>query len=141
MLKIPAQHSQDLPWETEVRRPGPHHRKADSLKTLRQGHSSSVFAVPSTLPALFSVSPVSGVPINAVLLLPLRHLRRYSSELRRTSSCMLVAATFHSAPPSFSKNSTISPLVSFVMSKGPWGGSRHIHNPVLALYNLDTSSK
>ena len=47
VLKVPAQHSQDLPWEAEVRRPSPHHRETDPLEGLRQvqnqGHCSQIF--------------------------------------------------------------------------------------------------
>ena len=43
VLKVAAQHPQDPPWEAEMRRPSPDHKKADSLKCLRQaqyqGHS------------------------------------------------------------------------------------------------------
>ena len=49
-----------------------------------------------------SISTVSGVPIHAILLLPLRSLRCswHSSVSGRTSSYKLVAAICHSAPPS-----------------------------------------
>ena len=36
VLKVSTQHSQDLPWEAEVRRPGPHRRKTDPLEGLRR---------------------------------------------------------------------------------------------------------
>ena len=47
VLTIPAQHSQDLPWDAEVRRPGPQHKKTDPLECLRQvqhqDHCSQIF--------------------------------------------------------------------------------------------------
>ena len=33
VLTVPAQHSQDLPWEAEVRCPSPDHKKADLAQT------------------------------------------------------------------------------------------------------------
>ena len=56
VLEIPAEHSQDLPWETEVRLPCPDHRKADSLECLRkvqhQGHSPSILCFCSSIKSL-----------------------------------------------------------------------------------------
>ena len=73
VLEITAQHPQYFPWEADVRRPGPDHTKADSLKYLRkvqhQGHSPSHRHFPHC--ALSSSFPtIRGVPLNAVLLLP-----------------------------------------------------------------------
>ena len=70
-----------------MRRPG--HRKADSLECLRkvqhQGHSHSILCFCSSIKSLHfhqyflhcalssSISTIRGVPINSILLLPLRH--------------------------------------------------------------------
>ena len=108
-----------------------------------------------------SISAISSVPINAVLLLPLRHLRcsqsfpptyqrrhkrnrpltcDITSESKRTSLCNLAAAIFHFVPP-FSSNSTISLLVSFVKSKGILEWKPSHPTPVFSLYNLEAFSK
>ena len=77
-----AQHSQDLPWEAEVRRPSPDHRKADPLKSLRQvqdqGHSSLFFCLQDFPHCALSssVTTIRGVPLPAILLLPLCHFWR-----------------------------------------------------------------
>ena len=78
MLIKTAQHSRDLCWETEVRSPGPHHRKTDPLEGLRQiqdqGYYSLVFFSCSAFEPLHlhqdladcalssSMSPVNSVP-------------------------------------------------------------------------------
>ena len=36
VLEVPAQHSQDLPWEAEERCPSPDHKETDPLKCLSQ---------------------------------------------------------------------------------------------------------
>ena len=91
VLKIPAQVSQDLPWEAEVRCPGPHHRKTDPLEGLRQSQDQgqgSLIVVPCYTTKSFhlqlnfthcllgsSISPTSSVPIHTILMLSLRHFR------------------------------------------------------------------
>ena len=76
-----------------------------------------------------STSPrpaLSKLPTNASSSAPARSVSHswHSSESRRTSSCMLVAATFNSAPPSprTPRFPSSFPLLS---PRGPWGGSRH----------------
>ena len=89
VLEGTTQHPQYLPWE--VRRPRPHHWQTDPLKCLcqvqHQCHCSQFFFPCSILETRHlhqyfphcqlssSISPISGVPINVGLLLPLRHLR------------------------------------------------------------------
>ena len=91
MLEGPAQHPQGLPWEAEVRCPGPNHREADPLEGLRQvedqGCGSLVFCSRFIFEPLHfhqnfphcslssSISAISSVPINVIPLLPHRHLR------------------------------------------------------------------
>ena len=72
-----------------MRRPGPHHKKTDSLEDLRQvqhrSHRSPIFFrcpifkhlhqdFPDCLPSS-SITAISSVPINTVLQQPLRRLR------------------------------------------------------------------
>ena len=91
VLGVPAQHSRDLPWEAEVRssRPTPQGRLTRSKafsKSQNQGYCSLIFfslaqyfnpfisiQVSSDCPLSSSISAISGVPINTILLLPLRH--------------------------------------------------------------------
>ena len=78
VLEVPTQHSQDLSWEAEVRRPSPDHRKADSLECLRFCSSIKSLHIHQYIPhcALSSsISTIRGVPIQAIFLLSLRHLK------------------------------------------------------------------
>ena len=100
MLEVPAQNPQCLHWETEVRCPSPDHRKTDSLKGFRRKatvldpllllcHQISPF--PSRLPILFaepSISPVSSVPLYAILLLPLCHSWCSEASHQRINVCI-----------------------------------------------------
>ena len=104
--KVPAQHSQDLPWEAEVRCPGPHHRKTDALEGLRQvqdqGQGSLIFCpcsvfehlhLPQNIPDCLlssSISAISSVPINAVLLVS--HSPPYVLSRRPTNESTLAWA-------------------------------------------------
>ena len=71
-----------------VRRPGPHHRKTDPLEGFRQVHHSPKSSSPARhfeplyvhqhfpdCPLSSSISPISGVPLSSIPLLPLDHLR------------------------------------------------------------------
>ena len=155
-----------------MRRPGKDHRKADSLECLRQvydqGHSSLCLCFRSCTKSLHfphctlssSVSTIGGVPMDAVLLLPLRHLRHSQSfpptdqrwhqrnwpltrdvfgnqqEHRGAGLLQPLATLLH-----LLKNSTFSPFFSFVKSKGTFGWKPSHPTPVFALYNLDAFSQ
>ena len=159
-----AQHSQNLPSETEVRRPSPDHKKTESLKS-----SPSPETMPQPLgplPLLFqknsfhyhqdfphcaltsSVWPIRGVSINTILLLPFRHFwcpyrfpttcqSRHERNRFGTKKNVVVHACCGHLPlcSTFSRNSTIPFLVSFVNSKKTFGWKSSHPTPFLALYN------
>ena len=100
-----------------------------------------------------SIPAICGVPIHTILLLPVfhfwcpqcfpptyqrwhgrnRHLTRdilWDQEEDRRAGLLRLCSTF-------SKTSTISPLVSCVQSKGTLGWKPSRPTPVFALYNLD----
>ena len=130
------------PQSTEVRRPGPDHRQADALECLRQvqhqGHRSQVSFPRSIFEPLHlqqnfpdslltsSVSAINSVPINTVLQVPFRQLRR-SQSFPPTYHRRHPAATFRSAPLS-PTTSTTFPFVSFVKR---WETSGWIHRNLL----------
>ena len=126
VLEVPAQHSQDLPSEAEVRRPSPHHRKSDPLEgpclVQDQGQGSFLFFLCFAIESFHlqenfphcllgsSISPVSSVPINPIPLLPLRHLKCSRASHHRikigTSAIGLSLVTF------FGRTSLLQPFSS-----------------------------
>ena len=85
VVEMTAQHSQDLSWETGMRRPSPDHKETDTLESLCQ-HRSLTFFLCFSLKSFHLhqnsphrslvsyVSAICSVPIHTILLLPLRHL-------------------------------------------------------------------
>ena len=106
VLEKNAQHPQDLPWETEMRRPSPNHREADTLEGLCQvqnlGQGSLIlffwFAIKSFHFHQYfphgllssSVSTFRGAQFHAPLLLPpppLLMLSKRWHECNRSLTC------------------------------------------------------
>ena len=106
-----------------------------------------------------SIPANCSVPIHAILLLPLRHVwcsqsfpptyrrrhqrnRSLTRDILRNQEEHRRAGLLRSFPlcSSFSKNSTIFPLVSCVKSIGTFGWNPSHPTPVFALYNLDAFS-
>ena len=99
MLKIPAQHLQNLCGTIEMRRPSPHNWKANAVECFGQvkhqcDRSWVLFACPvveydhlrQSLPhnALSSsISSVRGIPLDSILSLPFRKLWRPQSSHQR----------------------------------------------------------
>ena len=136
-----AQHPHDLRLETEVRRPSPDHQNADSLETLRQlqnqGHRTLIFCLCSSIKSFhfhqasqstryfcchFSTSGAlraSHQRINVgICAIGLSHVTFFG--IRKN----IVVQTCCGHLPhcsTFSKNSTISPLISFGKSRGSLG--------------------
>ena len=135
--------------------PGPHHRESDSLEGLRQVQNQSHCPLPQNIPSPTEFHTVCWA--SPLLPSAASQSTRYFSCHFATSGALkasrqrisvgisaigLSFVTFFGIKknivvhaccghfplcPTFSKNSTTSPIVSFVKSKGNlWGGSRHI---------------
>ena len=160
-----------------MRRPGPDHRKADSLESLRkvqhQGHRTSIFCFCSSFKSLHfhqyfphcalssSISPVASVPINAILLLSLRHfwcsqgfppttqrrhernrplsrnIFRNQEEHRRASLLRPFTTLFHL----LQELDNFSSRFVCQVQRNCWVESVTSHSCFFALYNLDALSK
>ena len=91
LLWCSAQHSPDLSWEAEVRRPSPDHWQADTLEGIclvqNQRHRSLIFFLCCSIKSFHfhqdfpdcslssSISAIGSVLLNPIPLLPLRQLR------------------------------------------------------------------